>query len=134
MKQCKKCLETKPLNEFGKDKRVKSGLTARCKNCNNEAIYSYKKQNPHLSKNLHLLSRYGITLDTKQKMMEDQDNKCAICEKELNVEANTCVDHNHVTGEIRKILCSPCNKMLGHANENIQTLKNAIQYLTNHQP
>ena len=123
MKTCKKCKEQKPVTEFGKDKRVKSGLTARCKSCNNSAIYAYKKQNPHLSKNLHLLSRYKITLEDKENIIAKQNGKCKICENKLDRGIHTCVDHCHTTGKVRGVLCSACNKLLGHANENQKALQ-----------
>jgi hypothetical protein len=133
MKQCKSCKQTKPFSDFGKDKRVKSGLTARCKFCNNQAIYEHKKKNPHLAQDLHLKSRYGITLETKQNMIAAQNNQCAICKDELINSKDTCVDHSHTTGKIREILCASCNKMLGYAKDNAKTLQNAIKYLTTHQ-
>ena len=42
--------------------------------------------------------------------LEKQDNKCLICNKELN---NPQVDHDHNTGKYRGILCVPCNNGLG---------------------
>ena len=39
------------------------------------------------------------------------------------------IDHNHVTGEIRGLLCNACNKGIGFLNDDIRLLKNAIKYL-----
>lgn len=39
------------------------------------------------------------------------------------------VDHDHVTGTIRGLLCSKCNTLLGMAKDNIAILENAIKYL-----
>ena len=39
------------------------------------------------------------------------------------------VDHNHLTGMIRGILCHPCNSILGQFNENLEYISNAIKYL-----
>lgn len=39
------------------------------------------------------------------------------------------IDHNHQTGEVRKLLCRMCNFLLGFVQENIQRLATVIQYL-----
>jgi hypothetical protein len=43
-----------------------------------------------------------------------------------------CVDHNHLTGKVRGLLCSSCNSGLGHFEENIDYLNCAIEYLEQH--
>jgi hypothetical protein len=39
------------------------------------------------------------------------------------------IDHDHITNEVRGLLCRDCNVMLGLVKDNTETLKNAIQYL-----
>jgi len=39
------------------------------------------------------------------------------------------VDHDHITGKVRGLLCSPCNTGLGMFQENAQLFLKAIQYL-----
>lgn len=50
MKKCPKCLIEKPLSEFAKCSRNKSGLTCRCKVCIRECNKSYRDNNPDLFK------------------------------------------------------------------------------------
>ena len=45
-KQCKKCNEVKPLNDFYKDAKAKDGKISACKVCKNLARVIYKKNNP----------------------------------------------------------------------------------------
>jgi hypothetical protein len=86
---------------------------------------------------VHLKNKYGITLEQHKEMYDAQHGKCAICSSQMEIHnrqvSDSChVDHNHKTGKIRKLLCGKCNKMIGLANENIETLQSAIQYLQQH--
>ena len=46
-------------------------------------------------------------------MINEQDGKCAICGTRLEIGRNTHVDHNHLTGKLRGVLCNKCNLHLG---------------------
>jgi len=82
-----------------------------------------RNKHKHINKvrNYHLLSKYGITLQEKLKMINDQENKCKICNENFKSSRSTHLDHNHKTGEIRGILCHVCNTKLAwyekHKNE-----------------
>jgi hypothetical protein len=39
------------------------------------------------------------------------------------------VDHDHITGKVRGLLCNDCNLGIGHFKDNIEKLKLAIKYL-----
>lgn len=133
MKQCSTCKKQKPFAEFYKCKHNKDGLYHECKICKSEYDRLRNLKNPNDRKSKNLQNRYGITIEKKQQMIADQKGKCAICEAELDNGKHTCVDHCHTTGKLRKILCRHCNILIGHSKENISVLKNAIQYLENHQ-
>lgn len=63
-----------------------------------------------------LKHKYGITLETFNKMLETQGGVCFICGKGNQgklINAPLSVDHCHETGKIRGLLCSPCNSRLG---------------------
>jgi hypothetical protein len=77
------------------------------------------------------LRRYGLTTETWQVLCDGQGGKCAICSNDLTVggQKGSHVDHCHVTGKVRGILCLRCNLMLGYADDCISTLEQAIQYL-----
>jgi hypothetical protein len=82
----------------------------------------------------HRRRRYGISEAEYQELLEKQAGVCAICGRE---EAATyrgkikrlAVDHDHETEEIRGLLCSNCNRMIGLAAEDPAVLQNAIRYL-----
>ena len=71
-------------------------------------------------------SRYGLTQERFLELLQSQDYACAIC-KERSY--GLVVDHNHDTGEVRGLLCSYCNKLLGMARERPAVLHRASVYL-----
>lgn len=58
-------------------------------------------------------------------MLESQGSVCAIC----GCLPPLCVDHNHVTGVVRGLLCRNCNLALGGFKDNPDSLRKAITYL-----
>lgn len=78
-----------------------------------------------LAKNTHLKKKYGITLDDFERMVEEQDGQCAICDA---VMMPPHVDHNHLTGKVRRLLCFTCNGAL-HYLENEVWRTRAEKYL-----
>ena len=71
-----------------------------------------------------------MTVEDYDALMEKQNGQCAICKtNELTFGRGLVVDHNHKTGQIRGLLCSHCNVILGHANDDTKVLASAIQYL-----
>ncbi len=68
------------------------------------------------------------------KLLELQANKCQICQKEIKTAAKptpnrACIDHDHLTGQIRGLLCHTCNLGLGFFQDNPTFLRHAYTYL-----
>ena len=134
-KICLTCGASKSADRFSTDKSRKDGLCNRCKSC--VAVYSKKYyQLPKVKaktlkygRNRHLLLSYGITFRQKQKMKGVQEGKCMICRENLEDGIYTHVDHNHETGEVRGILCSSCNLMIGLSKDNPDILREAASYI-----
>lgn len=103
---------------------------------NNNKEYFYKKKNDWANKNKmasrawRLKNNYGITLEEYDNMLVEQNGVCAICFKENNGRL-LVVDHNHITGNVRGLLCDACNSGIGtlKTDEGIQLLINAIEYI-----
>lgn len=77
----------------------------------------------------HLNRRYGLTVEQYAAMLAAQYGRCAICRRELLSRRDTHVDHDHISGRIRGLLCRFCNHVLGLAGDSVETLRNAIAYL-----
>lgn len=100
-----------------------------------ESLRKRWAMNPNINRKQLLRRRYGMTIPEYENKLKDQNGVCAICknpetQKRKGKIQSLAVDHNHKTGEIRGLLCSHCNNMIGRASDNIDTLKNAIIYLT----
>jgi hypothetical protein len=83
--------------------------------------------------------KYGVTREQYEEMLRAQDGVCAICrgdqqhttshsggEREI---ARFCLDHDHATGEVRALLCTRCNCLLGYAEDDVERLMAAAAYL-----
>lgn len=75
----------------------------------------------------HLLTKYGLTRDQWESLLEQQRGVCAICATEFT--SIPCVDHDHETSAIRRLLCSGCNLILGLAGDDPEVLESAARYL-----
>lgn len=77
----------------------------------------------------HLKTTYGMTVKQYEDMYKVQNGLCAICARINTSGKRMYIDHNHVTGKIRGLLCRKCNLLLGNAEDNIFTLIAAQDYL-----
>src|SRR5262249_25053635 len=61
------------------------------------------------------LNRYGMSLLEYELRLVFQNGACAICKKKSK--GILCVDHCHVTGKVRGLLCKKCNSALGFCDD-----------------
>jgi hypothetical protein len=144
IKICTKCSKDKPVAEFYKDPRYDT-LRSWCKKCCNEHSHTWNKahperhivatkkwreNNPRKPVNARLLKEYGITLEEYERMLTEQNGKCAICGTETPRGIGKFhVDHSHETGNVRGLLCNNCNTALGLFRDSTSIMQSAIEYL-----
>jgi hypothetical protein len=154
VKQCSKktCKQVnpQPLSSFYKNRANSDGLSCSCKDCHKavrnpkqKALYQRKwnAANPDQRKG-HWLRKYwpGSTweeaLTNYNNMVTEQGNTCALCKKpETAIDGQTgrirdlCVDHCHKTGNVRGLLCSNCNRGIGHLKDSADLCYSAGDYL-----
>lgn len=71
------------------------------------------------------IRRHGS--DISKRLKPVQSNCCAIC----GDGGRLVVDHDHVTGHTRGMLCGKCNTGLGMFKDSQKHLQSAIDYLRN---
>lgn len=86
------------------------------------------------------LKTYGVTSEEYRRMLVAQAGVCAICRKPETATRKgqtkpmeLHVDHDHVTGRVRGLLCANCNHLIGKAQESTLILRASAEYLERHQ-
>lgn len=94
---------------------------------------AYNNEAHKEEKEIHRLRKeYNLTLEDKRNIWKKQNGKCLICKKRLTESRDCHVDHCHVTGKIRGLLCRRCNLILGYANDDPVILQSATDYMEEH--
>jgi hypothetical protein len=142
------CSKGHPLVE---DNIKMEGSRVRCRTCcasysrnwdlNNkekrrERSRKWSKENPdktRANRRKKVLKQYDLTVEMVELILKEQGNKCGNpgCPvTEPGGRHNTWhVDHNHVTGKARGLLCNTCNVGLGMLGENENRILGLIEYL-----
>lgn len=122
---CPDCQVVKPLDDFPRSRSGRGGHGRYCKPCHNVKGRKNKEKLFGSTREYHLRRRYGIGEKEVQQLLAEQGGVCAIC----GAADPEHVDHDHVTGYIRGILCFNCNGGLGHFRDNLARMNSAIAYL-----
>lgn len=136
-KVCNVCRTTcsgcgKSLTEKNWDSRGhKNRKQFRCKACVAAGVKrSWHSKSREYQRDYDLRRHYGISLAEYDKLYIDQRGRCAICDEAYGV---LRVDHCHVSGKVRGLLCNGCNRGLGFFDDSAEKLYNAVRYLDGYQ-
>jgi hypothetical protein len=106
-----------------------------------------RRSRPESVRASNLWQMYRIRVSDYEALLEAQDHRCASCgvhEDDVNrahvggvprqdgtpsPKPALVVDHCHQSGVIRALLCSPCNRVIGHAQDDPERLEAAARYL-----
>ena len=110
-KKCRRCGETKDIENFSVNRKFASGGIARRAYC----IDCGKKQKP--------IS--GVKFYPKKP----EELTCPTCGDNVTGNHNIVLDHDHKTGNIRGYICDNCNTGMGRAKDDIKILENWIEWL-----
>lgn len=105
--------------------------------CDN-VLYAKSLCHPHYTKQ-RKWQAYGVDATRYQEMLREQKGVCAICSQPEKITDNAsgkskdlAVDHDHVTGAVRALLCSACNTAIGLFNDDDGLLAKAQTYVLYH--
>lgn len=143
-KRCRTCKEKKSSDDFSYQNVVLKKTKPHCKKCFSEYLKIYRKNNfveisrkaknkykkirdkkilyaknhrknnPEKTRAIYWKYNHGITPDEFYIKLKEQNNRCAMCNIDMNgYRRFFAVDHNHVTNKIRGLLCDTCNHGLG---------------------
>lgn len=88
MKQCTVCKQQKELTEFYRNRRMKSGVGANCKQCADEKSAASRRKNP----TIYAQSRLKSKIKSRNTYMEEKRNKgCACCDETEPI----CLEYHH---------------------------------------
>jgi len=107
----------------------------------NEAARKYRatEKGKDTNRDYYLQYNYGISLERYSEMFAEQNGLCYICgrpEQRTSKSGKIMaldVDHNHRTGEIRKLLCHACNVSVGFLDENPNRMRKLAEYVESFQ-
>ena len=154
MKLCRDCGVEKDIEEdFYKTNRRKSDgsvaiyVLPYCKICwgkrakyhrdnmtpEQRAKYDLRHKTPEARRKANIKKKYGISIDDYEEMFEAQGGVCAICGSPPQGLKPLSIDHSHLRGHIRALLCPFCNSVLGYSRESVEILQAAIKYLETHE-
>jgi len=139
-KMCTVCKVAKPFEDFydgykakkQRDVTNKKYPHSRCKECDHARVRVYHHKNKkRITKQMlvsHRRRLYGLNEEEYNNMILSQNNLCAICNKPSDKTLH--IDHDHVTGRVRGLLCPNCNTGIGMLQEDLIILNRAIEYLS----
>jgi recombination endonuclease VII len=76
-------------------------------------------------KRAQVKANFGISLEQYEEWFDKADYKCQLCGGDFRLS----LDHDHITGKIRGVLCFDCNTSIGKLGDSIEGLKKALAYL-----
>src|SRR3990167_9403318 len=131
-KTCFYCKKLRSIEEFDyASPDAPADRKRHCRDCEIIINTRRKERAKFKQQDKRLKRTFGIGLAEYYEILKKQGNGCAICgtKKPSKGRIMLSVDHDHVSGRIRGVLCSQCNAALGLFRDRILFLQRAIKYL-----
>jgi hypothetical protein len=80
-----------------------------------------------------VVETYGLRPGEYAMLYAAQSGKCPICQRATGRTKKLSVDHDHkiedARASVRGLVCSTCNRMLGHSRDDPEFFERAAKYL-----
>lgn len=124
---CIKCMLTERRNRYAEDKEKYQKRAKR-----------YRLEYPEKMRDRKLRQTYGVGLEYFNAKLEEQGGVCAGCRRNvpqiwMGKKVAMALDHDHILGKPRGVLCRACNVALGALEDNLETLKHLMDYIRKYQ-
>ena len=86
----------------------------------------YYAENREINSARIAAAKYSISVESVQLLYAK--THCDLCREAFKSKRNKCVDHNHSTGQVRGVLCTRCNTLVGYVECNRALLEDAISW------
>lgn len=121
-----------PYKDPEKQKRYKADYYRKNRKKLLDCSSKHYAKNPDKYHDSVLRHLYGIGKPEYDRMYIAQNGLCAVCQSPPSGKFRLAVDHDHVTGKVRALLCMNCNAALGMVHDNLDTLISMVSYLKQH--
>ena len=102
-RECRSCVSERN-REYGTSNRSRR----------NERLREWRRRNPDAARakdlRARLMRKYGLTPTEVDELRSEQGDRCLLCDA---TDRELVVDHCHVTGRVRGLLCRSCNTIVG---------------------
>jgi hypothetical protein len=132
---CKACNLALKRKRYALDPDKHKAMVKCWQRANAEHVNAYqrelraKPEQKRKQRDAYCRRTFGISADDFDALLEGQGGGCAICGCVPEREASFHLDHDHLTGDIRGILCLSCNQALGHFRDDAGLLERAAVYV-----
>jgi len=130
-KVCSACRNDLPVTAFSRNRAQPDGFANQCNTCLNASRRRWNEKHPEYQQ----AWRHGLSATQYNALVEAQDGKCAVCkrpQKQTFKRLRLHVDHDHLTGRFRALLCHNCNAALGQVNDDPAILRALADYVEAH--
>lgn len=137
-KECLQCKETKSIDLFRlrlrKSRHNRESYCKACEKLNYKKWYLAHREELKHRDYVRNCKKFGITSDDYEKMFNKQKGLCAICKgPETRTRSGRikrlAVDHCHIRGTVRALLCCDCNTAIGLLKEEPRIARAVVYYL-----
>lgn len=110
---------------------------SKCRYCDRDAYRNYKslqicRRCYDRERRWKIRGIVDITTEKYYQMFQEQNGTCLFCDRVPRKDRFFDVDHSHLTGKARGLLCNEHNRVLGVIEKNLELLPEMLNYIKKH--